>query len=168
MKRSLLLASIAFVSLTSTLNADPVKTGDPAPLVKGTDQEGNVVSFADIYKKGTTLVYFYPKAGTPGCTAEACSLRDAYSDITNKGVQIIGVSRDGKEALEKFHIQYKLPFTLVTDDGSISTAFGVPSTLGFDSRQSFIVKDGKVVWESLHAKTGTAAQEVQTALASLK
>jgi len=127
----------------------------------------------DIYAKGLTLVYFYPKAGTPGCTAEACSLRDSYDKLKAQGLHIIGVSRDGAAAQKNFHEQNKLPFTLVADpDGKVADAFGVPKLLGglvaLDSRQSFIVKDGKIAWNSLKAQTSGSAEEVQTALDGLK
>jgi len=135
------------------------------------DQEGKAVQFAEVYAKGTTLVYFYPKAGTPGCTAEACSLRDAYDKLQARGLQIIGVSRDTTAAQKNFHEANRLPFTLVADpDGKVADAFGVPKLLGLplDARESFIVKDGKIAWTSLKAQTKGSAEEVQKALDDLK
>ena len=159
------------VSLPLSVQADPLPVGSPAPQVKALDEKGNPVDFAKVYAKGTTLVYFYPKAGTPGCTAEACSLRDSYTQLQAKGLQIIGVSRDGVEEQGQFQASYKLPFTLVADpDGKVAGAFGVTRLMGIiplDSRQSFLVKGGKIVWNSPHAATDGAAAEVKQALAHL-
>ncbi len=149
--------------------ADPLAVGAPAPVLTATDQDGKPVNLGDIYAKGTTLVYFYPKSGTPGCTAQACSLRDSFATLQAKGLQIVGVSHDSPDSQKKFQENYQLPFTLIADsDGKVATAFGVPMTLGITKRQSFIIKDGKIAWTSLKAKTKEAAQEVQAALDSLK
>ena len=148
-----------------------IEIGAPSPLVTATDENGKSVEFADVYKKGITLVYFYPKAGTPGCTAQACSLRDAFATLHGENLQILGVSRDTPEAQKKFRDQNHIPFTLIADkDGKVAAAFGVPGFLGLpiSSRQSFLIKDGKIVWESLSAKTAEHAAEVQAALDSLK
>ena len=144
--------------------------GDEAPKVSARDQNGAEVNLADVYAKGPTLIYFYPKAGTPGCTAQACSLRDAFPDFTGAGVQIIGVSADSVEGQKKFAQEYKLPFTLLADtDLAVAKAFGVPTMplIGVPKRQSFIVKDGKIAWIVESAKTGDHAAEVRAALASL-
>ena len=156
-----------------SVQAVPLAVGAPAPQISAPNQDGQPVQFTDIYAKGITLVYFYPKAGTPGCTAEACSLRDSYTSLHGKGLQIIGVSRDTSGAQKNFQDEYKLPFTLVADtDGKVAEAFGVPMMMKgivpFASRQSFIVKDGKIAWVSLKAQTKASASEVQKALDSLK
>jgi peroxiredoxin Q/BCP len=153
--------------------ATPLAVGAPAPQISAIDQAGNPIQFADVYAKGITLVYFYPKAGTSGCTAEACSLRDSYDKLSAQGLQIIGVSHDTATAQKGFQTQYKLPFTLVADtDGKVADAFGVPLTTkgdaSFESRQSFIVKNGKIAWNSLKAQTKGSAAEVQKALDGLK
>ena len=148
-----------------------IEVGSPAPAVTAPDQDGKAVNFKDVYDKGITLVYFYPKAGTPGCTAQACSLRDAFATLHGENLQILGVSRDTPEAQKKFQEKNHIPFELIADaDGKVAKAFGVPSILGLplSSRQSFIIKDGKVVWAALSAKTAEHASEVQTALDSLK
>ena len=171
MLRSLLLLITCFSLLASTAHATPLAVGAPAPQVSAIDQQGKSIQFADVYAKGITLVYFYPKAGTSGCTAEACSLRDSYDKLQAQGLQIIGVSRDTAAAQEAFQQKYKLPFTLVADtDGKVAAAFGVPpiGILPLDSRQSFIVKDGKIAWNSLKAQTKGSAAEVQKALDGLK
>ena len=162
-----------FIFLASIAPAAPLTVGTPAPQITALDQEGKPVNFSDVYAKGITLVYFYPKAGTSGCTAEACSLRDSYDKLHADGLQIIGVSRDNPDAQKHFQDQYKLPFTLIADtDGKVAEAFGVPMMMGgllpVAKRQSFIVKDDKVAWISLKAQTKGSAAEVQKALDGLK
>ena len=149
--------------------AEPLPVGAKAPDITAKNQDGDPVNFASVYAKGITLVYFYPKAGTPGCTAQACSLRDSFADLKGEGLQVLGVSEDTVESQRKFKEENKLPFTLIADsDGQVAKAFGVPITMGLAKRQSFIIKDGKIVWTSLQAKTKEHAQEVQAALDSLK
>ena len=149
--------------------AEPLEAGAAAPRISAVDQDGKSLDFATVYANGPTLVYFYPKADTPGCTAQACSLRDAFADLSGEGLQILGVSSDRPGSQKKFQEKYKLPFTLVADaDGEVAEAFGVPTMLGFAKRQSFLIKDGKVVWTALCAKTAEHAEEVQRALDKLK
>jgi peroxiredoxin Q/BCP len=148
-------------------HASPLTVGAPAPLITAKNEDGQSISFGDVYAKGITLVYFYPKAETPGCTKEACSLRDSYADLHGKGLQILGVSRDTPEAQKKFQINQKLPFSLIADtDGKVAEAFHVPMipVVGMTMRQSFIIMDGKIAWTSLSAQTSGAAQEIQNAL----
>jgi len=151
--------------------ASALQPGDEAPRITATDQNGQPLDFGKIYDSGITLVYFYPKADTPGCTAQACSLRDSIQDLSPDKIRILGVSRDTPEAQKKFQEKYKLPFPLIADkEGKVAAAFGVPGTMGLpiSSRQSFLVKDGKIVWVSLKAQTSTHAAEVKAALESLK
>ena len=162
---------IGFCLAVSIGRAEPLAVGAAAPRPVAMDQDGKAVHFGSVYAKGVTLVYFYPKAGTPGCTAEACSLRDAYEKLSARGLQIIGVSRDTSGAQKKFQTANRIPFVLVADpDGKVAKEFGVPSIplVNLDQRVSFIVKDGKIAWSSLHAQTKGSAQEVQAALNSLR
>jgi peroxiredoxin Q/BCP len=158
---------LTFFGFLPALSALEVGSGAPAPTAA--DQDGKQVSFADVYKKGITLVYFYPKADTPGCTAEACSLRDSYAGLRAKGLQIIGVSEDKAGAQKKFEQKYNLPFTLIADtDGAVAKAFGVPLMGAFAKRQSFIIKDGKIAWLDLNASTAKQADDVRKALDQLR
>jgi len=148
---------------------EPLNVGDKAPELVAIDQNGAQIDFAQVYKKGITLVYFYPKADTPGCTAEACSLRDAFTQLTERGVQVIGVSTDKPADQKKFQEKFHLPFTLIADsDKKVVEAFGVHTTMGLASRQSFLIRDGMIVWRDLKASTQQQAQDVLKALSALK
>jgi thioredoxin-dependent peroxiredoxin len=167
MKLPLLVFS-AISLFAFTAKAEPLTVGAAAPTIIAKNQDGQAVNLADVYSKGTTLVYFYPKAGTAGCTAQACSLRDSFADLNQRGLQVIGVSEDTADSQKKFKDEHKLPFTLIADsDGKVAEAFGVPLTMGLAKRQSFLVKEGKIAWVSPQAKTKEHAQEVQAALESL-
>ena len=162
--------TMAFTSLFGcSLWAEPLAIGAKAPDITAPDENGKAVDFAKVYAHGLTLVYFYPKASTPGCTAQACSLRDGLPDLKADGVTILGVSHDTAEAQKKFKEKYKLPFTLIADhEGKVIQAFGVPTIIfGIAKRQSFLIKDGKVVWRSLNAQTKGHAEEVRKAVAAL-
>ena len=161
-----LLAAMFFFAKAS---AEPLKVGDPAPAVTGVTETGDKLAFADVYKKQTyTLVYFYPKADTPGCTAQGCSLRDSYEALTRKGVAVIGVSHDDVAAQKAFKEKYRLPFTLIADtDKAVINAFGVPTRavplMGeFASRSAYLIKDGKIMYTDYK---GTTAKQAEAILA---
>lgn len=146
-----------------------LKVGSPAPQVTGTDENGKPLNFADLYKKGQVLVFFYPKADTSGCTAQACSLRDAYEKLQAKGVFVVGVSTDSVEQQLAFKKKHRLPYPLISDaDKSVAKAFDVPVTLGFASRQAFLITDNKVLWLDRSASTHKQAQDVLDFLAQSK
>jgi thioredoxin-dependent peroxiredoxin len=102
-----------------------LKPGDKAPDFKSKDQDGNLISLKDF--KGKKLVlYFYPKDDTPGCTNEACNLRDNYADLKKKGYAIVGVSADDEKKHTKFIQKYDLPFSLIADvDHKVIKAYDV-------------------------------------------
>lgn len=102
-----------------------LKEGDKAPIFKGVDQSGNHVSLSDLKGK-KVILYFYPKDMTPGCTAQACNLRDNYSALLTKGYAVVGVSTDGEKSHQKFAEKYELPFPLLADeDKKIVEQYGV-------------------------------------------
>jgi peroxiredoxin Q/BCP len=159
---------LSFLGLKNEAGA--LSVGDAAPDVSASDQNGATVRLADLYAQGPVLVFFYPKAGTPGCTAQACSLRDAFPDFEATGVRIVGVSGDSVEGQKNFAEKNNLPFTLLADTESVvAKAFGVPviPLVGAPKRQSFIVRDGKIAWVVQSAQTGQHAAEVRAALAEL-
>jgi peroxiredoxin Q/BCP len=99
--------------------------GKKAPAFSALDENGNTVSLSDFSGKKLVL-YFYPKDDTPGCTAEACSLRDNYQDLLDKGYAVLGVSPDDSKKHTKFIAKYSLPFSLLADtDQAVCNAFGV-------------------------------------------
>ena len=160
----------ALLALFGKASADTLKVGDPAPAVTGTTETGEKLNFADVYQKGYTLVYFYPKADTPGCTAQGCSLRDGYEALTKKGVTVIGVSHDDVAAQKAFKEKYHLPFTLIADtDGAVVTAFCVPNipTTSLAHRSAYLIKDGKVVYTDYNGTTAKQAEAILEELAKL-
>jgi peroxiredoxin Q/BCP len=162
--RTLLATLVSFTGLALFAHATPLAVGAPAPEISGVDQDGKTVNFKDVYAKGPTLVYFYPKADTPGCTKQGCSIRDAWADLKKAGIQVIGVSEDKVEAQKAFANKYSLPHALIADnDGKVAAAFGTDFIAGkpLTQRQSFFIKDGKVVWNMLKGTTTeTHAQDV--------
>lgn len=102
-----------------------LKVGDIAPSFSGTDQNGKQHTLAD-YKGKKLVVFFYPKANTPGCTAEACDLRDNYERFQANNFALLGVSADSAKAQKKFEEKYSFPFPLLADeDKAVIEAFGV-------------------------------------------
>lgn len=102
-----------------------LKEGDKAPIFKGIDQEGKQVSLTDLKGK-KVILYFYPKDMTPGCTAQACNLRDNYQALLKKGFAVVGVSTDSEKRHQQFTGKYDLPFPLLADeDRTIHTQYGV-------------------------------------------
>ncbi|MFO7880384.1 MAG: thioredoxin-dependent thiol peroxidase [Bacteroidota bacterium] len=98
--------------------------GDKAPDFTGIDQNGNKISLAD-FKGKKLILYFYPKDNTPGCTSEACDMRDNYNMWLKKGYSVVGVSKDSVDSHEKFADKYDLPFPLIADeDKSIIKDYG--------------------------------------------
>jgi len=99
--------------------------GKKAPAFKGLDQNGKMISLAD-FKGKKLILYFYPKDDTPGCTAQACNLRDNHTDLLKKGFAVVGVSNAPVKTHKKFETKYDLPFPLIADeDQTIIDQYGV-------------------------------------------
>ena len=161
----LAMSLLTFLGITA---AEALPVGAAAPELEAVDQDGQKLNLADQYRKGLVLVYFYPKADTPGCTAQACSLRDAYADLLTEGVHVIGVSHDSPAAQKKFQQKHHLPFPLLADqDGRIAKAFQVPTMMGFTKRQAFLIRDSKVIWADFSASTTRQADDVRKAVRDL-
>ena len=137
------------------------QAGEMAPEFDLPDAEGNRVSLAGLRGQKVVL-YFYPKDDTPGCTAEACSFRDAWHELREQGVMVLGISRDTAKSHAKFARKYALPFTLLADeDGTVTRAYGVwvqksmygKHYMGIARTTFFIRPDGKIghVWEQVKA-----------------
>lgn len=104
---------------------EQLKTGDLAPDFSFTDPAGQTKKLSD-YRGSKVILYFYPKDNTPGCTVESCNLRDNYSDLRDRGFEVIGVSADSEKSHEGFRSRYELPFALVSDTGkTVLNSYGV-------------------------------------------
>ena len=161
------MSLFSFLGLSS---GDALKPGAKAPEPAARDHDGKPFSFAEFYRRGWAFVYFYPKADTPGCTAQACSLRDAFTELSDEGLAVVGVSIDSPGAQKRFKEKHRLPFTLIADeDGAVAKAFGVPTLLGLAAkRQAFLIRDGTIVWADHSASTKQQADDVRRALAKAK
>ena len=173
MKLRPILALMALSSLlTGFAHGEPLKVGDAAPAVTATTETGASLALADVYAKQTyTLVYFYPKADTPGCTKQGCSLRDGYEALTKQGVAVIGVSHDDVAAQKAFKDKYHLPFTLLADhDSKVIAAFGVPTypVVGMAHRQAYLIKGGKIIYTDYNGTTDKQAETILKVLAEQK
>lgn len=145
-----------------------LKTGDQAPDFVSTDQNGNPVRLAD-FRGYKVILYFYPKDDTPGCTAEACSLRDGYRDLLARGYKIIGVSADTVKSHKKFAEKFNLPFPLIPDtEKEVIKAYGAWGRKKFMGREydgifrmTFIIgEDGTILKVIEDVKTKNHADQV--------
>ena len=145
-----------------------LKIGDKVPDFKGIDQDGNEVSYQDFAGK-KLVVFFYPKASTPGCTAEACDLRDNYARFQANNYALLGVSADNAKAQAKFIEKYDLPFPLLADeDKSVIQAFGVWGPKKFMGREfdgihrtTFIIDEKGVITDVIEkVKTKEHAKQI--------
>ena len=130
-----------------------LKIGDFAPKFQCKDQNGNLISLSD-YKGKKVVIFFYPKANTPGCTAEACNLSDNYLKFKSLGYEIIGVSADSEKLQKKFSDKFNFPYSLLCDENKdVINAFGVWGLKKFMgkeymgiNRTTFIIDEkGKII-----------------------
>ncbi len=129
-----------------------LKQGDQVPNFSSKDEKGNIVALSD-FKGKKLIVFFYPKANTPGCTAEACNLRDHYKELKEQGYALLGVSADTSKQQLKFKEKYEFPFPLLADeDKSVIEAFGVWGPKKFMGRtydgihrMTFIIDENGIV-----------------------
>lgn len=149
-----------------------LKTGDKVPEFTAVDQDGNSISLSD-YKGSKLVVFFYPKANTPGCTAEACNLKDHYRELQDAGYSLLGVSADSQKKQASFRDKFEFPFPLLADeDRSVIETFGVWGPKKFMGkeydgihRKTFIINASGMV-ERVIDKVNTkdhAAQILETA-----
>lgn len=124
-----------------------VSVGEKAPVFSLPNQDGEIVSLSDYYKKNNIVLFFYPKDFSPGCTTQACHFRDNYEDFTDLGAEVIGISGDSVESHKKFLDEYLFPFQLLSDEGGkVRKGFGSVKGFGFlPGRYTFIIdKEGIV------------------------
>lgn len=144
--------------------ATALKPGDPAPDFALTDSAGKLHKLED-YRGKTVALYFYPKDDTPGCTRQACNLRDNYAKLADHGIVVLGVSYDDAASHGQFKEKYNLPFPLLADTSKTAAeAYGVKGAL-YASRVTFIIgPDGKIRHIIDQVDTGAHADQILTAL----
>jgi peroxiredoxin Q/BCP len=123
-----------------------IKTGDVAPDFTLSSQNGTPVSLKD-FRGQSVVLYFYPKDDTPGCTAESCAFRDQYEVFKSAGAEVIGISGDSPASHQKFADKYKLPFTLLSDQGDkVRNVYGAKAMFGlFPGRITYIIDGNGIV-----------------------
>lgn len=126
-----------------------LKEGDKVPEFSAKDQDGNTINLSD-YSGKKLIVFFYPKANTPGCTAEACNLRDNYKSLQDAGYELLGVSADSQKKQSNFKNKYEFPFPLLADeDHTVLNIFGVWGPKKFMGRE----------YDGIHRKTFVINEE---------
>jgi len=159
MKNLALFLSIALISISQSFAE--VNLGSSISNISGITDQGAKINLHEVNPKGKTLVYFYPKADTPGCTAQACSLRDQYAKIEKLGVKVLGVSTDSVKDQKAFKVKHRLPFTLIADTEEVwAKSFEVPVTMGFSKRQAFLIENNKIIWLDRTASTDKQADDI--------
>ena len=144
-----------------------LQVGEKVPSFSAVDQEGKTFKLSD-YQDTKLVVFFYPKANTPGCTTEACNLRDHFSELKDKGFSMVGVSADDTSKQKKFKEKYNFPFPLLADtDKSVIDAFGVWGPKKFMGkeydgihRMTFVVEKGVVTHRIEKVKTKEHAAQI--------
>jgi len=151
-----------FVLLFFSVKGSKLKVGDIAPDFTLEDAFGNKYTLSSYRRKSPVVIYFYPKANTPGCTKQACGIRDEWSKFEQIGVPVFGISVDSKKSLKKFIDKYSLNFPLLSDETKeVCKAYGVLNLLGFASRVTFIVdKEGRIAHVIDKVDVETHAKEV--------
>jgi peroxiredoxin Q/BCP len=151
-----------FVLLFFSVKGSKLKVSDIAPDFTLEDAFGNKYTLSSYRGKSPVVIYFYPKANTPGCTKQACGIRDEWSKFEQIGVPVFGISVDSKKSLKKFIDKYSLNFPLLSDETKeVCKAYGVLNLLGFASRVTFIVdKEGRIAHVIDKVNVETHAKEV--------
>ncbi len=160
---------------TDSKSPGALKPGDPAPEIQLTTEAGQPFQLSDLRGKNVVL-YFYPKADTPGCTTEACEFRDDARTFARYGVEVVGVSPDPVSALAKFRSKYSLPFTLLADtEHAAAEAYGVwkeknmygKTYMGVERTTFVIDRQGRIVEIFTKVKPAGHAAQVREVVAKL-
>lgn len=138
-----------------------LKVGDVAPEFILPDEHGNDVSLTKLLEKSAVILYFYPADFTPGCTKEACSIRDLHDDILSVGLQVIGISPQDEESHRRFKEKHQLPFTLVSDPEKIAIRmYDADGPMGFGVRRiTYLVGQGQKIQGAMQADLRIARHE---------
>lgn len=159
---------IRFVDNILIKNMANLSVGDKAPEFEGIDQNGNIIKLSD-FSGQKLILFFYPKDNTPGCTAEACNLRDNYMVLQQSGFKIIGISADSVKSHQNFAAKYNLPFPLIADtEKKILKSYGAWGTkkmYGKESegtlRTTFVIdEDGKIMHIFRKVDTKNHAEQI--------
>lgn len=156
------------MSCSTVAGAEMLQPGSTAPSLRALDQTGRARTLEE-FRGRPLVVFFYPKDGTPGCTAEACAFRDAWQRYEEAGVSVVGVSTDTVEAHARFADEHGLPFPLLADvDAAIAKAWGVGVTFGMTHRVSYLLDGGgRIARVFPDVDPGVHAGEVLAAAAAL-
>lgn len=162
----LVLCSVLAAGCGSSVAALPA--GSKVPALSSVAHDGTAIDLANLGGQ-PTVIYFYPKDGTPGCTKEACAFRDVWQRYEDANVGVVGVSADSPASHQAFAKEHELPFPLVSDeDGAWAKAFGVDTTMGMAHRDSFLIgKDGTIAKVYAGVDPGVHADEVLADAAKL-
>ncbi len=166
----ILLLSNFYLFLSCGGNAANLKVGNSAPNFTLEDAFGTKYSLSDYKGKSPVVVYFYPKANTPGCTTEACGIRDNWSKFKENNITVLGISVDSKQAIKNFIADHNLNFPLLSDESkTVSKEYGVLNDLGEDSRITFIVDKSRNIADIIRdVDVSTHADEVFAKAIKLK
>ena len=151
-------------------NAENLKVGMTAPNFTLQDSDGNTYTLSEYKDKSPVVVYFYPKANTPGCTTEACGIRDNWDKFKENNITVLGISVDSKDAIKDFIKDHNLNFPLLSDNTKqVCKEYGVLNNLGVASRITFIVdKEGKIADIIRNVDVSTHADDVLKIAMKLK
>lgn len=168
--------SILFVALLLAACGAPqaggsgglLQVGNEAPDFMAMDQAGEVRQLRILNRDRPVVLFFYPRDGTPGCTAEACAFRDAWDRLQSTGAIVVGVSTDDVDSHARFAAEHELPFPLLSDpDGNVLRSYGVPSRLGMAARVTYVIgADGRIAHVFPDVDPAVHADEVIEALSS--
>jgi len=164
-----LIAAI-FINMAMNTKQEPLKVGDKIPAFSLLDQDGNTFNSSTVIGKQSTIIYFYPKDDTPGCTKEACKFRDEFEVFTDLNTKVIGISSDDVASHKKFAEKYNLPFILLADTSKkVRRLFGVPkSMMGLIPGRVTYVINAKGVIIYIFEKQFGAEKHISEAIKALK
>lgn len=161
------MKNLAFIIITVLLlscggTADNYDIGDTAPDFNLEDSQENSYTLSSYKGQSPVIIYFYPKANTPGCTTEACGFRDNYSKFEENGIVVLGISVDTKEDIREFINDHNLNFPLLSDaDKKVSEKYGVLNSIGVANRVTFIIdKEGRIAQILKDINVESHAEEV--------
>ncbi|WP_051083292.1 peroxiredoxin [Rubritalea marina] len=150
--------------------SDGFEAGKSLPSIELCDQAGELVALDAMMAEGLTYVFFYPRAETPVCTAQACGVRDELADFKTRGLRVVGVSADSPHRLAGFAQRHGFDYPLLSDpEGKAMEVFGVKRVFGqFASRRSFLVRDGVILWKADSSIPSRQLAELDAVLRSLE